>query len=259
MPIQISALVFSIYLYLPIQYAYTEHTREPMANVKTSNFVVLLRVSTTKQGSDGNGIAAQRRDIDLFLKQHENPKIITEYVEVISGSKEDRPVLHVAIEAAKKNKCPLLVQKVDRLTRDVELLGKLTKDKQLQIRIACLPNADNFQIHLFGILAAEERRFISQRTRAAMAEAKKRGVKFGNPELYRLNKTRKHQAKSFADQHSKLILHLRNEKKTLRQICDVLNDSGIKTRKGSQFHPVQVHRILKRSNHLLQVQEAVSP
>jgi len=224
-----------------------EHTREPMANVKTSNFVVLLRVSTTKQGSDGNGIAAQRRDIDLFLKQHENPKIITEYVEVISGTHQDRPVLREALETARENKCPLLVQKVDRLTRDVELLGKLTKDKHLQIKIACLPNADNFQIHLFGILAAEEKRFISQRTKAAMSEAKKRGVKFGNPLLVKMNKTRKHQAKLFSDKHSKLILHLRNEKKTLRQICDVLNNSGIKTRKGSQFHPVQVHRIIKRS------------
>jgi len=255
-PIPISALILSIYLYLPIRYAYTEHAWEGMISGTTSNFVVLLRVSTTKQGIDGNGIAAQRRDIDLFLKQQEEPKVIAEYVEVISGAKEERPVLQVAIEAAKKNKCPLLVQKVDRLTRDVELLGKLTKDKQLQIKIACLPNADNFQIHLFGILAAEERRFISQRTKAAMTEAKKRGVKFGNPQLAQMNKTRKHQAKSFADQHSKLILHLRNEQKTLRQICDVLNNSGIKTRKGSQFHPVQVHRILKRSNNLLQ--EAVA-
>ncbi len=219
-----------------------------MAEAKTNDFVVLLRVSTTKQGSDGNGIAAQRRDIDLFLKQQQNPKVIAEYVEVISGAREDRPVLKEAIGAAKKHNCPLLIQKVDRLTRDVELLGKLTKDKHLKIKVACLPNADNFQIHLFGILGAEERRFISERTKAAMAAAKARGVKFGNPLLTKMNKTRKRQAKQFADTHSKLILHLRSEQKTLRQICEILNNSGITTRNGSQFNPIQVHRILKRSN-----------
>ena len=72
-----------------------------------------------------------------------------------------------------------------------------------------------------------------------MAAAKARGVKFGNPLLTKMNKTRKRQAKQFADTHSKLILHLRSEQKTLRQICEILNNSGITTRNGSQFNPIQ--------------------
>ncbi len=221
-----------------------------MPEVKTNDFVVLLRVSTTKQGSDGNGIAAQRRDIQLFLNQQENPRVIAEHVEVISGGKEDRPVMQEAIRAAKKHKCPLLIQKVDRLTRDVETLGRLTKDKNLMLKVAAIPNASNFEIHLYGILAAQERLVISHRVKAAMAASKERyGTKFGNPNLAEMNKTRKREARVYAYKYSNLILNLRKENKSLREICDILNRSGIKTRNGKSFYPVQVHRILKRTSN----------
>lgn len=80
-----------------------------------------------------------------------------------------------------------------------------------------------------------------------MREAKERGVKFGNPKLAELNKTRKHKARIFAYEHAELIKNLRSEQKTYRQICELLNSSGIKTRTGKMFHPAQIHRILKRS------------
>ncbi len=209
--------------------------------------MVLLRVSTIKQGSDGHGIAAQKRDIDLFLRQEENPLVIKELVEVESGCAATRPVLEEALSLCRKNKAKLLIQKVDRLSRDLELLARIVKDKEIQVKVACLPNADNFQIHLFGCLAAQEREFISTRTKAALAAAKARGVKLGNPRLAELNQTRKREARSYADQHSSLIWSLRKKGKTLREICAVLNDAGIKTVNGSQFHPIQVSRILKRT------------
>ena len=68
-----------------------------MRPVTTTDFVVLLRVSTTKQGIDGNGINAQRRDIQLFLDQQDNPRVVKEFVEVISGANDARPVLDDAI------------------------------------------------------------------------------------------------------------------------------------------------------------------
>ena len=219
-----------------------------MASGTTNDFVVLLRISTAKTGGiDSNGIASQRRDINLFLQQQHNPRVIQEFVEVESGAAKERPLLEQAIKCCQKHRCPLLVQKVDRLTRDVETLGRLTKMKNLDIKIASLPNADNFQIHLYGILASQEREFISQRVRAGMREAKNRGVKFGNPKLAELNKTRKHQARIHAYEHADLIKNLRSEQKTYRQICELLNSSGIKTRTGKSFHPVQIHRILKRA------------
>jgi len=171
-------------------------------------------------------------------------------VEVESGGKElrDRPVLQEALTLCRKHKAALLVQKVDRITRDMEVLARVVKDPQVTLKVASLPNADNFQIHLFGCLAAQEREFISTRTKAALAECKARGIRLGNPRLAELNRTRKQQARQFADQHSNLLQSLRNNGRTLREICDVLNDAGMKTAQGSMFHPVQVHRILKRSS-----------
>lgn len=219
-----------------------------MADVPTQKFVTLLRVSTKSQGSDGHGIAAQRRDIQLFLDSlQETPEVVAEFIEVESGAKQSRPVLEDALSACRKHKASLLVQKVDRITRDLEVLARIVKDPTVTLRVASLPNADNFQIHLFGCLAASEREFISTRTKAALAAAKARGVQLGNPQLAEMNRTRKRQARQFADQHSNLIWSLRNKGKTLREICAVLNDAGITTAKGGAFHPVQVTRILRRS------------
>ena len=218
-----------------------------MAGGSTQKFVLLLRVSTRKQGADGLGVAAQRRDINLFLKQQENPEVLAELVEVESGAASTRPVLEEALDLCRKHNAALLVQKVDRITRDLEVLARIVKDPKVTLRVASLPNADNFQIHLFGCLAAQEREFISARTKAALAAAKARGVQLGNPDLAEMNRTRKRAARQFADQHSNLIWSLRNKGRTLREICSVLNDAGITTRSGGVFHPVQVTRILRRS------------
>lgn len=219
-----------------------------MEGVPTQKFVTLLRVSSRSQGADGHGIAAQRRDIQLFLDSlQETPKVVAEFVEVESGAKESRPVLESALSACRKHGAFLLVQKVDRITRDLEVLARIVKDPTVRLRVASLPNADNFQIHLFGCLATQEREFISTRTKSALTAAKARGIRLGNPRLAEMNRSRKRSARHFADKHSNLIWSLRNKGRTLREICAVLNDAGIKTARGGLFHPVQVTRILRRS------------
>ena len=215
-----------------------------MADVK---YVVLLRVSTQKQGASGNGIDAQRRDINLFLHHQNHPEVVAELVEVESGAETNRPVLEEALRLCRHHKASLLVQKVDRLSRDLERLAQIVKMKDVPVRVACLPNADNFQIHLFGCLAAQEREFISQRTRAAMAAAKKRGVKFGNPKLSELNRTRKQEAKKTANSIAPIVLPLRQKGMTLQEIANTLNEMGIKTTRGNECFPIQVKRVIDRA------------
>lgn len=94
-----------------------------------------------------------------------------------------------ALNLCRKHRASLLVQKVDRISRDMEVLARIVKDKQVQLRVASLPHADNFQIHLYGALASQEREFISQRTKAALAAAKARGVRLGNPQLAEMNRS----------------------------------------------------------------------
>ena len=217
-------------------------------HVKPNRFVVLLRISTKKSGgADSHGVAAQKRDIELFLSSQQGAEVIAELTEVESGAAESRPVLEEALHLCRIHKATLLVQKVDRLSRDLEQLARIVKDKTVPIRVATLPNADNFQIHLFGALAAQEREFISIRTRAALAAAKERGVKLGNPNLAEINRGRSRTASAFACNHAPLIKSLRDKGKTLREICEMLNDAGIKTARGCDFHPVQITRILRRN------------
>ena len=217
--------------------------------LETKNrFVLLLRVSTRSQGESGLGLDAQRRDIQLFLNQQQDHQVVEELVEVESGAKEDRPVLERALALCREHQASLLVQKVDRLTRDLELLARIVKDPEVRIRVATLPNADNFQIHLFGCLAAQEREFISTRTKAALASARERGVRLGNPDNIRAyNQKRMRRARRVQDQNSGLVITLRKSGKTLREICAVLNESGITTSNGGMFYPSQVARILKRA------------
>ena len=167
-----------------------------ISTVGATSFVLYLRVSTQKQGERGNGVAAQERDLSIFLAGQPNHQVTGKFVEVESGANDERPQLMAAIDLCRRTGAHLLVQKVDRLSRDVEFIARLVKDKNLTIRVANLPNADNFQIHLFAALGQAEREFISQRTKAAMAVAKSRGVTFGNPKLAELTQYRNKQAKN---------------------------------------------------------------
>ena len=218
--------------------------------VPSTRFVVLLRVSTEKQGADGLGVAAQRRDIDLFLQQHPEATVLKELVEVESGGKElrDRPVLQESMDLCRSTNSTLLVAKLSRLSRDAAFVLTLMKDSSIQFKVAAMPSATNLQLGIYALLNEEERRSCSIRTRAALAAAKARGVKLGNPKnLENWNRTRKKASRKFSDQHSNLIWSLRNKGRTLREICEVMNDAGITTAKGGVFHPVQVTRILRRS------------
>lgn len=213
-----------------------------------SRFVQYLRVSTHKQGSEGNGIAAQERDIEIFLRHQQEPQVVGKFVEVESGANNERPELEAALALCRSTGAHLLVQKVDRLSRDVEFIARLVKDKKVTLRVANLPNADNFQIHLFAAISAQEREFISQRTKAAMAAAKSKGKTFGNPRLSELNRSRKRQAKTFAQEVAPIIVPLRKRGFTLQQIANTLNEMNIRTAKGCQYQPIQVKRILDRAS-----------
>ena len=219
-----------------------------MATLPDQKFVALLRVRTQSQGADGHGVAAQRRDIQIFLDGlNGSPEVIQEFVEVESGASASRPVPEEALDLCRRHKASLLVQKVDRITRDLEVLARIAKDPLVTVRVASLPNADNFQIHLFGCLAAQEREFISTRTKAALAAAKERGVRLGNPRIAEMNSSRKRTARKFADKHAPLIWSSRTKGRSNQEIADILNESGFNNPRGCKFHRSQVSTIVKRS------------
>ena len=138
-------------------------------------FVIYTRVSTKSQGKSGLGLEAQQRDIQIYLDNYApDHQILGEFQDIDSGSKSGREALNQAVQLAKAEDAVLLVSKLDRLSRDVEFIAGLIK--RATIRVAAMPTADNFQLHIYAALAEQERNFISLRTKSALAMAKERGV-----------------------------------------------------------------------------------
>jgi len=212
-------------------------------------YVTYKRVSSKEQGRSGLGLDAQARDIRLFLENYsETPyEVLQEFVEVQSGTDDSRPQLIAAIALAKKERAVLVVAKLDRLSRRVSFISSLMEDVDLEFKVAALPTADKFSLHIYAALAEQERTFISQRTRSALAAAKARGIRLGAPSYHldSLARSRSAAALKAAQKVEGIILPLREQGSTLKQICDVLNSSGIKTRTGKSFAPMQVSRMIK--------------
>lgn len=212
-------------------------------------YVTYKRVSSKEQGRSGLGLDAQSRDIRLFLENYsETPyEVLQEFVEVQSGTDDSRPQLVAAIALAKKERAVLVVAKLDRLSRRVSFISSLMEDVDLEFKVAALPTADKFSLHIYAALAETESTFISQRTRSALASAKARGIRLGAPSYHldSLARSRSAAALKAAQKVEGIILPLRKQGSTLKQICDVLNSSGIKTRTGKSFAPMQVSRMIK--------------
>jgi len=212
-------------------------------------YVTYKRVSTKEQGKSGLGLDAQERDISIFLESYSTSpwEIIGSFVEVQSGTEDDRPELAKAVALAKKKKAILLVAKLDRLSRKVSFIASMMDDKALNLTVASMPNADKFQLHIYAALAEQERDFISQRTKAALKEAKAKGVKLGGlrDKTMKRNKVLKEQAKARAMKLEGIVLPMKERGDSLRQIAVALTEAGITTSRGApQWQAVQVKRVM---------------
>jgi DNA invertase Pin-like site-specific DNA recombinase len=214
--------------------------------VTTNRFVLYRRVSTDEQGRSGLGLEAQRRDLDLFLAGQQGAVVVADLVEVASGGKGDRPVLAEALALCRSEKATLLVAKLDRLSRNVAFVANLLEEKGVEFVVASLPQASRFELHLYAALAEQERAFISQRTKAALAAAKERGVKLGGARhhLANLVESKKEAVRQEAAALAPLLLPLRQGGASLRDICTHLNTAGLKTRTGGRFYVSKISRLL---------------
>ena len=170
----------------------------------------------------------------------EGLEIIGEFTEIESGKGADalarRPQLVAALKAAKKAKCAIVVAKLDRLSRDVAFISTLMSKGAPFITAELGTRADPFLLHIYAALAEQERRMISQRTRAALAAARKRGVKLGNPHVAIANKNA---AVARAEFVRPLLIEL--EGHTTREIAEELT-----ARTGQLWNAMAVLRAQKR-------------
>jgi len=218
--------------------------------------VTYLRVSTAKQGMTGLGMEAQRSAVEAFASSGGH-RIVAEYVEVESGKKADRPQLGAALAACRLHRATLVIAKLDRLARNVAFIANLMDAGGVDFVACDMPYANRLTLHLMAAMAEHEREMISQRTKAALAAAKARGVKLGNPSgashLSRICRvaaacsisSRRHVAQMRANQLAPLIRKLRSEGAvTNGALAAELNRRRIPAPRGGIWYAEQIRRAM---------------
>jgi DNA invertase Pin-like site-specific DNA recombinase len=225
------------------------------------SFVAYYRVSTAKQGASGLGLAAQQEAVRHYLDGG-NWSLVAEFTEVESGKRSDRPALDAALAKARLHRVPLVVAKVDRLTRSLGFLTRLL-DSGVDVRFCDLPKIEGptgkFILQQMASVAELEAGFISDRTRKALQAAKARGQKLGgNRGTIISAEARRAGVASLVARSEKRAADLKPTIEELRRsgvtslagIAKALTEKGIPTARGAAaWSAVQVQRVLARTDH----------
>ena len=217
-----------------------------------ARFISYLRVSTVKQGAFGLGIEAQRAAVALHVTAAGGNQV-QEFVEVESGTRNDRPQLTAALAACRAHRATLVVAKLDRLARNVAFVSALM-ESGVEFVAADMPTVNRLTIHILAAVAEEEARLISTRTKAALAAAKARGVQLGNPQLRAGNPDQARAAAAVKSAKARaraidVLPYVEQARRagatSLDQIAAALTARGVPTPSGvGQWHRASVRRLV---------------
>ena len=216
--------------------------------------IAYIRVSTDKQGKSGLGLEAQKAALEGFAER-EGFELVSRFQEVETGKGADalskRPQLAKALQEARRLKCPIVVSKLCRLSRDVAFISGLMSKSVPFIVTELGPDVEPFMLHIYAAVAEKERAMIAQRTREALKAAKARGVKLGNPNLEQAREkasaSRTANADRFAANVLPIIKEIQATGASMRQTAKALNVRGIPTARGGIWAATQVSDVLKRA------------
>ena len=206
-------------------------------------FVGYYRVSTERQGRSGLGLDAQREAVSQYISQT-GGVLLDAYTEVESGKQHQRPELHRALVECRKRKAVLIIAKLDRLARSVHFISGLM-ESGVDFVAVDNPHANKLMLHLLAAFAEHEREAISERTKAALAAAKARGVQLG-ANGRRLAERHKQAADAFAREVGGNLLALKRLGLSFAAIAKHLNDSNIPSAKGGRWYAQTVQRVIAR-------------
>ncbi len=223
---------------------------------RPTEFVAYYRVSTQRQGRSGLGLEAQKAAVARFADA-EGLAQLDEFTEVETGKGSDaldrRPQLAAALATARTAKCPVVVAKLDRLSRDVAFIAGLMAQRVPFIATELGIDADPFMLHLYAALAEKERRLISDRTRSALAARKAQGAKLGNQTNIQAagamgRRSTQRSADQFAESLQPILASLQTQGvTTLAGIADALNGRAVRTARGGRWHVSTVRNLLQRA------------
>ena len=214
-------------------------------------FVAYYRVSTDRQGRSGLGLEAQRQAVVDYLNGG-RWQLVAEFVEIESGRREDRPELTKALAACRVHGATLVIAKLDRLARNVAFISNLMA-AGVEFVAVDFPQANRLTVHILAAVAEHEREMISARTRAALAAAKARGTKLGNPANLRNRASgtarsahvrRERASKRTADLKPMVAIIRAAGATSLRAVAAELNRRGVPAAGGGTWHANSVRRLL---------------
>lgn len=211
-----------------------------------------LRVSTREQGASRNGLEAQRSEITRFALQGDY--LLLPFVEeVASGAAglDKRPELQSCLKQAKRSRCAVVVSKLDRLSRDVAFISNLMAIGVKFIVAELGDDVDPFVLHLYAALAEKERKLIGQRTKAALAVLKAKGVQLGNPANLALageggREVLRQQADAFAVKLGPTMQRMMAEGLSYQACARELNAQGTETARGGLWTATTVRNLWLR-------------
>lgn len=218
--------------------------------------VSYLRVSTQKQGRSGLGLEAQQAAIAAYASQRHR-QVLQTFTEIESGKSTERPELAKALHLAKVTGSTLVIAKLDRLSRNAAFLLTL-RDSGVRFVAADLPDANELTVGIMALVAQQEREAIRKRTQEALAAAKRRGVKLGNPNgaaalrrAGRGNRGSLVAIRSNADRHAENLRPVISELqasgvRSLGGLASELNARGMLTPRGGRWHRSSVRNLLTR-------------
>jgi DNA invertase Pin-like site-specific DNA recombinase len=212
-------------------------------------FVAYYRVSTERQGRSGLGLDAQRSAVLDYING--GAELVGEFTETESGKRSDRPELVKALEACRRKKARLVIAKLDRLSRNLAFIATLM-ESGVEFVAVDNPHANKLTVHILAAVAQHEREMISERTKAALAAAKARGKRLGNPRLViaaqRGTAAVKAAAGLFAANVLPVIREIQAAGATSHNaIATKLNARNIRTARGGRWTHVQVGAVLART------------
>ena len=217
----------------------------------SGKWVSYLRVSTGRQGQSGLGLEAQRQAVETYLNGG-SWTLAAEFVEVESGKRSDnRPQLAAALAACKKLRAKLVVAKLDRLSRNMAFIATMM-DSGVEFIAVDNPHATRLTLHILAAVAEHERTMISQRTTAALAAAKARGVKLGSPKLAAATKQGNAANAAAADRFAANVAPIIRQiqatgASSLRAVAAALTARAVATARGGAWNPAQVANALRRA------------
>lgn len=257
--------------------------------------IAYYRVSTAKQGAEGNGIEAQRAAVERLVDTH-HFKIAAEFTEVESGTRKRRPELVKALAACREQQATLLIAKIDRLARNVAFIATLM-ESGVGFKCADMPEIDKFTIHILAAVAEREAELISARTEEALSVVKRKLgegshvsksgrtiEKLGAPDT-RIGAAAAGKSHPLAaDQYAQSIAKdidcacAKGKPESLRDLAEILTGRGVPTRQqwwlksqttrvdparkarvqAAVWHPSSVRNVLKRLQSLEKLPESAA-